>query len=359
MCNSPLHPLIQALPKCEHHIHIEGALTPALLFELASRNHIELPTDDAAYKSETALRERYNQGFASLDAFLKYYYFAMSALVTSADFEDLAWSYFQKAHQDGVVHAEVFFDSQAHILRGIPYERVISGLSAARARAERELGMSALFICCFLRHLPAEDALHLFKSEEVQFTLTTGIVAGIGLDSSEIGYPPELFQALYEDAHAQGINVTAHAGEEGPSKNIRTSIEDLHCRRIDHGVRIVDDAALMQEVAENRTLLTVCPLSNVCLRGAASVKDVPVRKFLDAGVKFSINSDDPAYFGGFILDNYCAVQEAHNLTVHDWQKVCTNAIQGSWCSEARKVPLIRKLDRLLEDWAEGHPEQIT
>lgn len=338
MCKSPSHDFLKSLPKCELHMHVEGSLLPETLFELARRNKITLPQDDPAYASKEALAERYKH-FTSLDDFLHYYYTGMSTLIHQSDYEDLAWSYFQKAHEDGVVHAEIFFDPQAHTGRGIALSVVIEGLQAARRKAHEQLNMSTELISCFLRHEPVSSALSLFKSKDLQDAFANRSICGIGLDSSEKAYPPELFQEVYDKAKALGLKMTAHAGEEGPVENIRTSLEQLKCHRIDHGLRLPEDEHLMKELATMGTLLTLCPLSNLSLGSYDHVNQAPVRKFLDAGVQFCINSDDPTYLGGFILDNYCAVQDAFGLTIAEWERITSAAIDGSWCSTQRKIEL--------------------
>lgn len=345
-----MHAYLKALPKCEHHIHIEGALMPSLLFELASRNNIALPKEDAAYASQEALLDRYNR-FTSLDDFLGYYYTAMAVLQNESDFEALAWSYFKKAHEDGVVHAEVFFDPQAHLERGVSVATVVAGLSAGRMRAESELNMSTMLICCYLRHLPQAAALELFDSSDMQEAIGTKKIHGVGLDSSETPFPPELFQDVFAKSKAAGLRLTAHAGEEGPASNIATSLSVLGVERIDHGIRLADDPKLMMKVARAGTMLSVCPLSNVRLRCVKSVKELPIPKFLETGVKFSINSDDPAYFGGFILDNYCAVHDAFDLSAEQWESIALAGINGSWCSSARKSEMLQ----LLEDARKALP----
>ncbi|KAF9734294.1 hypothetical protein PMIN06_003025 [Paraphaeosphaeria minitans] len=349
MSGSPVREFLRCLPKCEHHIHLEGALTPTVLFSLAAKNNITLPQDDDAFKSPASLLERY-QRFTSLDDFLHYYYIGMSALVTASDFEHLAWDYFQHASADGVAHAEVFFDPQAHTARGIKYNTVMEGFTNACKRAEKELGITTLLTCCFLRHLPLKDCLELFDDEDVQKSYKSGVVQAIGLDSSEKPFPPENFTELYSKAKALGLKLTAHAGEEAPASYISNALQNLSVTRIDHGIQLVNDPELMQKIASEKTMLTVCPLSNVVLRCVDTIKDVPIRKLLDAGVQFSINSDDPAYFGGYILDNYVAVHEAFALSVKDWENVVKAGIEGSWCSAERKDQLLQRLNRVIADW---------
>lgn len=274
----------------------------------------------------------------------------MSVLTSASDFEDLAWDYFQHASADGVAHAEVFFDPQAHTSRGIEYATVLDGFDKACKRAEQELGITTLLTCCFLRHLPPKDCLELFEDEEVQKSYKSGAVRAIGLDSSEKEFPPENFTELYSKARELGLQLTAHAGEEGPASYISSALHNLGVTRIDHGIKLVDDPQLMQKIASDKTMLTVCPLSNVVLRCVDYVKDVPIRKFLEAGVQFSINSDDPAYFGGYILDNYVAVHEAFNLSVAEWQSVVRAGIEGSWCSTERKDELLERLSGVIAEW---------
>lgn len=330
-------------------MHLEGSLSPAILFTLAQRNNITLPKEDPAFASPEALLARYDR-FTSLDDFLHYYYIGMSVLVQASDFEDLAMDYFRHASVDGVAHAEVFFDPQAHLSRGISYSTVLSGFTAARKRAEAEFGITSELICCFLRHLPVPECVSTFQSAEVQESFKNGAVTGIGLDSSEKPFPPELFKEIYEGAAKLGLRRTAHAGEEGPPAYIKTTLEVLGAERIDHGIRLTEDEELLQRIAKDGIMLSVCPLSNVLLRCVTSVKEVPIRTFLEKGIKFSINSDDPAYFGGYLLDNYCAVQEAHNLSVSEWASVCRAGIEGSWCSQSRKDEMLTRLAEVVKTW---------
>lgn len=347
MCKSPLHPLLVALPKCEHHIHLEGSLSPSLLFSLARRNGITLPSssDDPAFASPDTLLDRYAH-FTSLDDFLHYYFIGMSALVQVEDFEALAWEYFVRAHADGVVHAEVFFDPQAHTGRGVKYATVMDGFLKGCRRAESEFGMSTQLILCFLRHLPVSEAAVTFG--HAKNDLMAGRLAGIGLDSSEKGFSPGAWKIIYDQAKELNIKRTAHAGEEGPVEYIREALQELDIERIDHGIRLAEDRDLMREVAEKKVLVTLCPLSNVRLQCVKNVADLPIRKFLDQGVAFSLNSDDPAYFDGYILSNYCAVQEAFSLTTEEWKRVATAAILGSWCEESRKRAILTKLDEVVD-----------
>lgn len=342
MCQFDMKQFLQELPKCEHHLHIEGSLSPSLLFQLASANNIELPKKDPSFASPASLESRYER-FTSLDDFLHYYYVGMSVLLTSSDFESLAYEYFTRAHSDGVQHAEIFFDPQAHTSRGVAYETVVSGLVAAQGRAERDFGLTSKLILCFLRHLSADEAQVTYKEAVALGHFSNGTVAGIGLDSSEVGNPPELFRQIYTTASGAGIRRTAHAGEEGDSSYIEKALDVCNVERIDHGIRLADDDVLLKRVAKSQTLLTVCPLSNVRLRCVTKVADLPIRKFLDEGIRFSINSDDPAYFGGYILDNYYAVQDAFGLSLKEWKYIADGAIEGSWCNEERKSVLFAKV----------------
>lgn len=346
MCGDPLHDFLHALPKCEHHMHLEGALSPSLLVNLATRNGIKLPspTADPAFASSTALLDRYSR-FSSLDDFLHYYFIGMSCLIHEQDFEQLAWEYFKRAKADGVVHAEVFFDPQAHTGRGVAYRTVVNGFTKACGRAEKELEISTKLILCFLRHLPVSDAESMYT--EAKGDLQSGVLAGVGLDSSEKGFPPGAWKTIYEKAKGAGIKRTAHAGEEGPVEYIKEALRELAIERIDHGIRLAEDKELMREVAEREILVTMCPLSNVRLKCVKEVKELPIKTYLDNGVQFSINSDDPAYFGGYILDNYCAVQEAFNLTIGEWEKIARSAVKQSWCDDDRKDTILHELDAVI------------
>ena len=305
---------LQTLPKCEHHVHIEGTLSPKLLVELAKKHGIEVPTEEY-------LIERY-KNFTGLQDFLDFYYIGMTVLKTEEDYYALMRDYLTQAHHDGVLHAEIFFDPQAHqdvsvMLRGFERAMDLSPVSSA-------------LIHCHLRHLPPQ-----IKSYE------SSRIIGIGLDSAELPFPPALFKDVYA---ASTLRKTAHAGEEGPAGYIKSALDDLHVTRIDHGIRLIDDEALLQRVVKENVLLTVCPLSNVRLRAVKSISELPIRAFLDKGVKFSINSDDPAYFGGYILDNYLAVQEAFNLTADEWRTISRNSIEGSWCSDEKKAEMLKVLE---------------
>ncbi|EXJ61792.1 adenosine deaminase [Cladophialophora yegresii CBS 114405] len=320
-----------------------GSLEPSLLFSLAARNNIPLPRDDAAFASPAALLARY-RNFTSLDDFLHYYFIGMSVLRTADDFEALANAYFTRAHSEGLVHAELFFDPQAHTSRGVHYDTVVAGFSRALDRARSELGISCALIVCVLRHLPVEDGLRMYRAAIPDLELGS-VVVGLGLSSTELGNPPSKYREIFNDAEARGFNRTAHAGEEADVTYMASALHDLHVTRVDHGIKLAEDAGVMAEFVARGIMVTMCPLSNVELRCVSRVADLPVRTYLEEGVKFSINSDDPAYFGGYVLDNYCAVQEAFGLRKVEWERIVRDGIEDSWCSTERKA----KITRLLED----------
>lgn len=353
MCKLPIHEFLQNLPKCEHHVHLEGTLEPDLLFRLAAKNNIALPADDPAFTSPETLVARYTR-FTSLDDFLHYYYIGMSVLLTASDFEELAFSYFSHASRDGVHHAEVFFDPQAHLSRSIPYSEILSGFTSARQRAATSFPtpLTTDLILCFLRHIPVPETLSTFSDPAIQASFLSGAITGIGLDSSEKPFPPELFTELYaRAADLKTLRLTAHAGEEGPAAYIAGALDTLHVTRIDHGIRLAEDEELLKRVARQGTMLTMCPVSNLYLKCVPEISALPVRKFLEAGVRFSINSDDPAYFGGnYCLANYCAVQEAFDLGVEEWRWICESGIRGSWCGEERKEELLARLEEVVGEW---------
>src|SRR6187402_1579347 len=256
MCNSKLHPFLEALPKCEHHVHLEGTLEPDLMFTLSKKNGIVLPQDDPAFASPSSLLERYNH-FTSLDDFLHYYFIGMSVLVDERDFEDLAMAYFKHAKTDGVHHAEVFFDPEAHTSRTVSYKSVVSGFNAACKRAERELGITTELIMCVLRHLPVQSAKDTFEIALASGNFRDGTLAGLGISSTELDKPPINWKSIFTDAKLAGIRSTAHAGEEGPPEFIAAALDILQVSRIDHGRRLAEDSALMKRVAKEGIMLTL------------------------------------------------------------------------------------------------------
>lgn len=350
MCNSSLHEFLKALPKCEHHVHLEGVLTPSTVFELAAKNKVTLP-DKPMYQTPTALAERYEH-FESLDDFLEVLSTNATVLVSEDDFHQLAWSYFVTAHADGVVHAEVSFDPQAHTSRGVDISSVVRGFSSACRRALMELGISTRLIMGFMRDMPIASAEETLRS--VHTFIDDGTIHGVGLDSSETGFPPEPFEGVFDKAKQRGLRRTAHAGEEGGVQYLKGALASLQIERVDHGIRLVEDPALMRDVANKKTLLTICPLSNVRLNNVKSVESLPLREFLEAGVQFSINSDDPAYFEGSILSNYCAVQEAFDFHIDEWKQIGLAAINGSWADTSRKERILAQFSEIVSQYTQDN-----
>lgn len=333
---------LKELPKCEHHLHLEGTLEPDLLFPLAKRNNVKLP--DTFPQSVEELNKKYTQ-FKDLQDFLDYYYIGTNVLITEQDFFDLAWAYFTKVSKQGLVHAEVFYDPQSHTCRGISIETVTKGFKRACERAEREYGITSKLIICLLRHLEPKDCLTTI--EEAKPFIQDGTISGMGLDSAERPFPPNLFIECYDKAAKLNANLklTAHAGEEGPAQFVTDALDLLNVTRIDHGINSAQDDELLKRLAQEQILLTVCPLSNVKLQVVKSVSELPLQKFLDNNVRFSINSDDPSYFGGYILDNYLQVaKEFPQWDYNVWIKIAKNAINGSWCADKRKDELLAKVD---------------
>lgn len=342
-CCSQFESFLQELPKCEHHLHLEGTLEPALLFSLAERNKIVLP--DHFPKTVEACNERYSN-FADLQDFLDHYYIGMSVLITEQDFYELAMEYFQKAANDGCLHSEVFFDPQGHVERGIHVDIVVNGFNRACKDANVKFGTTNKLIMCLLRHLPGQSGLETIDSVVHHFE--NGIIHGLGLDSSEKPFPPELFVECYSAVKSRHpeVGLTAHAGEEGDHTYVSNSLDLLNVSRIDHGVNSHQSEELMARLAENQTMLSMCPLSNVKLQVVSDVSELPIRLFFDKNVPFSINSDDPAYFGGYILDNYKTVHTRFGFTVAEWKKIALNGINGSWCDEKRKSDLREKVEQV-------------
>ena len=317
--------VLRRMPKAELHIHIEGSLEPELIFRLAQRNGVALP-----YASVEALRAAY--AFTDLQSFLDIYYAGASVLLKEEDFFDMAWAYLQRAAADNVVHAEIFFDPQTHTARGVPMGAVIQGLHHACQRAHQEFGLSAQLILCFLRHLSEDDAL---ATLEAALPYRQHFI-GVGLDSSERGHPPEKFSRVFARARALGLHCVAHAGEEGPPAYIWGALDTLQVERIDHGVQAVHDAALMQRLAQTRVPLTVCPLSNVKLCVFPSLAQHNLKTLLDAGLCVTVNSDDPAYFGGYLNDNYVQLFQALNLGVQEAWQLASHSFEASFAPAQAK-----------------------
>ena len=335
----PLHPmnaieLARTLPKAELHIHIEGSLEPELIFALAQRNGVQLP-----YPSVEALRAAY--AFTDLQSFLDIYYAGASVLLMEADFYDMAWAYFERAHADHVVHAELFFDPQTHTSRGVTLGTVIEGLSRACVDAQAKLGISSSLILCFLRHLSEDDAM---ATLEAALPYRDRFI-GVGLDSSEVGHPPSKFSRVFARCRDMGLRVVAHAGEEGPPAYIWEALNDLQVERIDHGVRCLEDPDLVAELARRRVPLTVCPLSNLKLCVVDDLAQHPMKKLLDAGLCATVNSDDPAYFGGYMNANFEQTVQALNLSREDVITLARNSFEASFVSEQRRAELVAALDQ--------------
>jgi adenine deaminase len=317
--------LARAIPKAELHLHIEGSLEPELIFALAQRNGVSLP-----YASVEALRAAY--AFTDLESFLDIYYAGASVLLHEADFYDMAWAYFERAHADHVIHAELFFDPQTHTERGVPMAAVIGGLSRACADAQQKLGISAALILCFLRHLSEAEA---FDTLEAALPHRAHFI-GVGLDSSELGHPPEKFERVFARARELGLHVVAHAGEEGPPEYMWQAIDLLKVERIDHGVACLQDPLLVAELAHTRLPLTVCPLSNLKLCVVTDLREHPLKRMLDAGLCVTINSDDPAYFGGYMNANFVQTVDALGLTRDEVVALANNSFEASFIDADRR-----------------------
>ena len=330
--------LARRIPKAELHIHIEGSLEPKLIFALAQRNGIGLPHADVE-----ALRAAY--AFTDLQSFLDIYYAGASVLLHEADFADMAWAYFLRAQADNVVHAELFFDPQTHTARGVPMATVINGLTQACDRAQAELGLSSHLILCFLRHLSEADALATLAAAlpfKAQFI-------GVGLDSSELGHPPDKFARVFARCRELGLRVVAHAGEEGPPAYIWQALDVLKAERIDHGVRCLEDAALVQRLAAEQVPLTVCPLSNLKLCVVRDLSEHNLARMLRAGVCVTINSDDPAYFGGYMNANFIATAEALQLGRDELVEIASNGFDAAFVPDVQK----QRWAQEIRDYAAG------
>ncbi len=331
-----LDAFINGLPKAELHLHIEGSLEPELMFELAKRNGIALPFADVE-----AVRAAYE--FSRLQDFLDIYYQGAQVLITEEDFRDLAMAYFRRLAADGGVHAEIFFDPQTHTDRGVPFGVVADGLLAGMAQAEAELGVSSKLILCFLRHLD-EDAA--FATLEAAGPWLDRIV-GVGLDSSELGHPPSKFARVFKAARDRGLKLVAHAGEEGPPAYVWEALDQLAVDRLDHGNRSLEDPALTARLVAEGMTLTVCPLSNLKLCVVDDLKAHPLKRMLDLGLKATVNSDDPAYFGGYLGENWRATAKAMGLTRDDLATLARNSFTGSFLDKAEIDGRLAQIDGYL------------
>ena len=330
-----LNVFIASMPKVELHLHIDGSLEPEMLFDLGKRNAVALP-----FASAAEVRQAYN--FRSLQDFLDIYYQGMSVLQTELDFYDLTFAYLEKCQADNVMHTEIFFDPQGHTSRGVAFENVLNGITRALNDGQEKLGISSNLIMCFLRHLSEEDAL---KTLEQALPYKDKIV-GVGLDSSEVGHPPSKFERVFTRARAEGFKSVAHAGEEGPPAYVWEALDLLKVDRIDHGNRALEDEKLTARLVKEGIALTVCPLSNLKLCVVNDLRQHPLRTMLEKGLKATVNSDDPAYFGGYMNDNFNRIAEALNLEIQHLVLLTRNAIEASFLDRDGKQALSKRL----EDW---------
>ncbi len=324
---------LRGLPKAELHVHIEGTLEPELMFEIALRNGV--PT---SHGSVEELRAAYE--FSNLQQFLDIYYVGAAALQTEQDFYDMTLAYLRRAAADGVRRAEIFFDPQTHTQRGLPFEVFMNGMDAALATARRELGISTDLIMCFLRHLPAAAAM---ETLEASLAFRDKFI-GVGLDSSEVGFPPSLFADVFARANSEQLHLVAHAGEEGPPAYIWEALDLLNVERIDHGVRALEDDRLVARLVSDRVPLTVCPLSNIKLGGFATLEDHTLPHMLELDLNVTINSDDPAYFGGYVGDNYIRTRDALNMSLDEMATIARNSLEATFLPDAEKTALLTALE---------------
>ena len=328
---------LRRLPKAELHLHLEGTLEPDMLMRLAQKNGVEVPYEDVA---EVAAAYR----FTKLQDFLDIYYQGMAVLREEEDFHDLTLAYLERAAADGVVHVEVFFDPQGHTGRGLPFSVAADGILSGLAKGKEKFGITSHLILCFLRHLSEEEGFATYRQAEAYFG--GGHILGVGLDSSETDHPPEKFERLFAAAKGDGLKVVAHAGEEGPATYVRQAIELLQVDRIDHGNRAMEDPALVRLLAESGMALTLCPLSNLRLCVVNDLREHPLKNMLSAGMRATVNSDDPSYFGGYLLDNFIAMAEALQLNRQELRQLAQNSITGAFLDEASKARHLASLDQL-------------
>jgi len=327
-----LHDFIKALPKVELHLHIEGSLEPEQMFEMAKRNDVTLP-----YDSVEDIRAAY--AFNNLQEFLDLYYAGMSVLQTQQDYHDLTYAYVRRAARDNCRHVEIFFDPQGHTERGVAFETVIDGILSGLAAGEADFGVTSHLILSFLRHLPEADAFKTLAQAEPYLDH----ILGVGLDSSELGHPPSKFTRVFAKAAQKRLKLFAHAGEEGPPEYIYEALDILNVDRVDHGNRSLEDDALVERLAAEKMVLTVCPLSNLKLCVVDDLKNHPLKTMLDLGLKATVNSDDPSYFGGYLNDNYIRTADALGLTKADIVTLVRNGIEGAYLSDARRKQLLTEL----------------
>lgn len=329
---------IEGLPKAELHLHIEGTFEPELMFQIAARNGIELP-----YPSVEALGKAYD--FNELQDFLEVYYQGMDVLLTEQDYFDLTWAYLSKVNTQKVRHVELFFDPQGHTSRGVDFSTVVRGISRALQQAEAEFDLSSQLIMCFLRHLDEADAMRTLE----QAGAYRHLIAGVGLDSSELGNPPEKFQRVFDRAREQGYHIVAHAGEEGPPEYIWQALDLLEVERVDHGNTAMSDSRLVDRLVRSQTPLTVCPLSNLKLCVVTDLQQHPLKEMLDLGIRATINSDDPAYFGGYLNENFLAIENALRLGRERLTQLARNSFNAAFIDGARREQLLGELNAYVEE----------
>lgn len=332
-----LREFVRALPKAELHLHIEGTLEPELIFRLARRNGVDLP-----YPDVESLRAAYQ--FTDLQSFLDLYYAGAGVLITEQDFFDMTWAYLRRAREDGVVHAEIMFDPQTHTARGVSMQTVFAGIAGAARQARRELGVSSYLILSFLRHLSEEDAFQTLEAALPLREQYADLWVAIGLDSAEKGNPPAKFERVYGRCREMGFRLVAHAGEEGPASYVRDALDLLKVERIDHGVRSEDDPQLMQRLIEQAVPLTVCPLSNLKLKVFHSLDAHNLKRLLDQGLNVTVNSDDPAYFGGYVLDNYMQTAQALDLRAEQLRTLAANSLRSSFLPAQERQAWLDRLN---------------
>ena len=328
-----IHNFIEGIPKAELHLHIEGTFEPDLMFEIARRNNISIN-----YKSVDELKKAYN--FNNLQEFLDIYYAGASVLIYEQDFYDLTWAYLTKVHEQNLVHTEIFFDPQTHTDRGISFDTVIQGIHSALEDAKEKLGISSQLIMCFLRHLDEVAAFDILE----QALPYKEWIAGVGLDSSEMGHPPSKFENVFSKALDEGFITVAHAGEEGPAAYVWEAINLLKISRIDHGNRSLEDDQLIKHIVEKQIPLTMCPLSNLELKVVDDLKDHPMLQLMEAGLMVTINSDDPAYFGGYMNENYIQIAAALNLSKKQITDLAKNSFKASFLSDVEKEKLMNQVE---------------
>ena len=333
MNHTQINNFIEGIPKAELHLHIEGTFEPELMFKIAQRNNIPIN-----YNSIDELKKAYN--FNNLQEFLDMYYAGAKVLIHIQDFYDLTWAYLTKVHEQNLIHTEIFFDPQTHTDRGVSFNTVIQGIHSALEDGKEKLGISSKLIMCFLRHLDEAAAFETLN----QALPYKNWIAGVGLDSSEMGHPPSKFERVFSKAREEGFITVAHAGEEGPAEYVWEAINLLKVSRIDHGNQSLDDDQLIKHIAEKQIPLTVCPLSNLELKVVNDLKDHPLMKLMEAGLMVTINSDDPAYFGGYVNENYTCIASALNLSKKQITELAKNSIKSSFLPDGDKEKIIMQIE---------------